>query len=435
MLIRSLHQTILYCALLASIATGVLGIAAREPFGNIQAVAPASLPLPAETDNVLSGGEVSKLYTITPESVPQIALCQACAPPEGYCHQLCGDACNPEIGGVDCLSGDGCREPSWRQWGPIPWQAFAQGEYVGPHRTPHVPEYRLRVDDQLDFVYRLTREQSNHPYELNVGDVIRVESLTDKNIDREELVIQPDGSITLRLLGQVPAARRTITELTLELEKRYTQYYRMPSITVTPRQVNTRLEDLRAAIDRRAGTGGQSIQARISPDGTVQLVAIGSVPAVGLTLDELKSEIDARYEAIVDGIEVTPILSQRAPRQVFVIGEVRQPGRFSLEGPTTLMQAIAMAGGWNVGANLREVVVFRRAEDWRLMATKLDIRGGLYATRPIPADEIWLRDSDLVVVPKHVILQMDDFINLVFTRGIYGVVPFNVSYNISSSTL
>jgi polysaccharide export outer membrane protein len=106
-----------------------------------------------------------------------------------------------------------------------------------------------------------------------------------------------------------------------------------------------------------------------------------------------------------------------------------------MEGPTTLMQAIALAGGWNVGANLREVVVFRRAEDWRLIATKLDIRGALFAERPIPADEIWLRDSDIVVVPQHHILQMDNFINLVFTRGIYGVLPFNTNYSWNSPTL
>ncbi|MCR9117560.1 MAG: sugar ABC transporter substrate-binding protein, partial [bacterium] len=63
-------------------------------------------------------------------------------------------------------------------------------------------------------------------------------------------------------------------------------------------------------------------------------------------------------------------------------------------------------------------------EDWRLMATRLDIRGALLGKRPCPADEIWLRDSDIVVVPQSAILRADNFIELVFTRGIYGVVPF-----------
>jgi polysaccharide export outer membrane protein len=423
---RNLVPQVLVTAMLAVLAGGTIGDYARR--GAAPSDAPVASPS-ASLDHSPDGApRVAKFLSVTPESLPQIELCQACAP-------VGCDPCNPQICGVDCLYGDGCHEPTWKQWGPIPWQVFAQGEYIGPHRTAHTPEYRLRVDDQLDFVYRLTREQSATPYELNVGDSVRVESLTDQNIDRQELVIQPDGSITVRLLGQVQAAKRTIQELTADLEEQYKKFYRMPSITVTPIRVNTQLEDLRAAIDRRAGVGGQSLQARVSPDGTVQLVAIGSVPAVGLTLDELKFEIDARYAAIVPGVEVTPILVQRAPRQVFVLGEVRQPGRFAMEGPTTLMQALAMAGGWNVGAHLRDVVVFRRAEDWRLIATKLDIRGALYGTRPIPADEIWLRDSDVVVVPKHPVLQLDNFIELVFTRGIYGAVPFSTNYQFGSSQI
>ena len=135
--------------------------------------------------------------------------------------------------------------------------------------------------------------------------------------------------------------------------------------------------------------------------------------------------VDERYvsQAKIKGIEVTPVLAERAPRFVYVVGEVRTPGRFVLEGPTTLMQAIALAGGWNVGAHLRQVVVFRRGDDWRLMGTMLDIRGPLYGGTTSPADEIWLNDSDIVVVPKHPILVVDEFIELVFTRGIYGVLP------------
>jgi polysaccharide export outer membrane protein len=159
------------------------------------------------------------------------------------------------------------------------------------------------------------------------------------------------------------------------------------------------------------------------------------VPAQGLTLGELKREIDERYAVIVDGIEVTPILLERAPRYIFVVGEVRTPGRFVLEGPTTVMQAIALAGGWNVGANLRQVVVFRRTEDWRLIATKLRIQRPLLGKAPCPADEIWLRDSDLVVVPKSSILQANDLIELIFTRGIYGVLPIGYAWDLTPSTL
>jgi polysaccharide export outer membrane protein len=73
----------------------------------------------------------------------------------------------------------------------------------------------------------------------------------------------------------------------------------------------------------------------------------------------------------------------------------------------------------------REIVVFGRAEDWHLIATKLDLRGALLGERPSPADELWLRDADILIVPKSPIVRVNDFIELVFTRGVYGAIPFN----------
>ena len=135
-------------------------------------------------------------------------------------------------------------------------------------------------------------------------------------------------------------------------------------------------------------------------------------------------EIDARYARIVDGLGVTPVLTQRAPRFIYVVGEVAQPGRYDLVGPTTVTQAISLAQGWNVGANLNQIVIFRRAHDWRLLATKVDIRGALFGKRPAPSDELWLRDSDVVIVPKTPLKSVTDAINLIFTNGVYEVAPF-----------
>ena len=82
-----------------------------------------------------------------------------------------------------------------------------------------------------------------------------------------------------------------------------------------------------------------------------------------------------------------------------------------------------MAGSWRVGANLRQIVVFRRGDDWRLLATIIDLQAALLGNQSCPPGEIWIDDSDIVIVPKSKILIADDFINLVFTRGIYGVFP------------
>ena len=326
--------------------------------------------------------------------------------------------------------------PRWRAQRPIPWEIFAQGEYIGPARSAHVPVYRLRVDDLLQFVYRLSGKVSPHPYRLEVRDELRVESLSAPDTVDREVLIQPDGTITMRLLGQVPAAGLTIEELRKKLDSLYGKQIRDPQITVTPLSLNSTLQELRAAVDRRFGEGGQARNARVTPEGSIQLPGIGSVPAQGLTLGELEREVEQRYARIVDGMEVTPILFERAPRYVFVLGEVANPGRYTLEGPTTTMQAIAMAGSWNVGAQLNHIVVFRRDDNWRLMATRLRLCDALLAKQPCPPDEIWLRDSDIVLVPKSALLLADEYIEMLFTRGVYGVLPMGVHLNFAKlSTL
>lgn len=348
-----------------------------------------------------------------------IVLCQNLSPAAPY-----------PIRGIDTTAP--YAEPqSWDITQPMDWQPYAQGEYTGHARLAHVCEYRLRVDDLLECVFRVTRDEQSQPYRLNVGDEVRIESLTDPNLNRQNLIVQPDGTITLPLVGQVKATRLTVTELREVIDDAYKHYYKNPSITVTPLKVNTKLEDLRATVDKRQGFGGQSREARVTPEGTIALPAVGNVPAQGLTLGELKRELDERYSVEVEGLEVTPVLLQRAPRYVYVLGEVRTPGRYTLEGPTTVMQSISMAGGWNVGGNLRQVIIFRRGDDWRLLATMLDIRGAVYARTPCPADEVWINDSDIVVVPKSPVLVFDDWAQLVFTHGIYRVFPFTTSMNFS----
>jgi polysaccharide export outer membrane protein len=334
---------------------------------------------------------------------------------------------------VDCVNN--CPpgyEATWKalgtSWG---FQEWAQGEYVGRARLPHVPTYRLRVDDQMEFVFRVTRDKIPGPYRINIGDELQVESAAEPELQRT-LVVLPDGTITLPLIGPVRAAGMTVDQLRGQLDEDLKKFFNTPAVTVTPVKVDTQLEDLRFTVSGRSGFGGQVLPGRVTPEGTIQLPVVGSVPAQGLTLDEFKTELAERFHEQIQGIEVMPVLQQRAPRYVYVLGEVRTPGRYTLEAPTTVMQAISMAGSWTVGAHITHVVVFRRADDWRLIATMLDLRAALLGRSPCPAAEIWVSDADLIIVPKSKLLRADNFIELVFTRGFYGVIPFqgNVSYTV-----
>ena len=331
------------------------------------------------------------------------------------------------ICGVDQYS-NGRLEPTWRHARPIPWENYAYGEYVGPPRTPHVPAYRLRVDDQVEFIFQVVRNNFGQAYRLSSGDSIKVTSPADERLNaatREDgVTIMPDGTIALDLVGTIRAAGKTIADLKAELDMLYSRFYKTnPNVVVSGIRTGTRLTDFLDSVDNRGGAGGISRQVTVNPDGTVRLPLAGTVGVVGLTLDELEREINMRYAQEVQGLRVTPILAQRAPRFVYVAGEVETPGRFELTGPTSAMQAIALAGGWNNGGNVRQIVVFRRDQNWRLMAIKLDLAGGLLGKRPIPSGEIWLRDSDILLVPKTPILRLAEAVDLYFIRTLYGIFP------------
>ncbi len=338
------------------------------------------------------------------------------------------------ICGVDCGPyGAPCSE-SWQDSRWIPWSLLGPGEYVGPPRPEHVPAYYLRVNDLITLTYIVSRQKQADRYHIGVGDRLRIESSFDESLDRE-LEVQPDGDIHLPLIGDVPAAGKTIQELRDDLIRRFGRIERDPVITVTPLGFNTGLQEILNAVTSQSRLSGQAIDLRVTPEGTIQPPGLGSVYVQGLAIEELRSELEARYrEMFGPGLLVAPALSERATSYVFLGGEVVNPGRYTLEGPTTVMQAITLAGGWNNGGNMREVVVFRRDENWCLKATKINVHRPLYGNDPCPVNDVWLRDNDLVIVPKTRILCAADVIELYFTRGVYAVFPITFVKDFSTGS-
>jgi polysaccharide export outer membrane protein len=341
--------------------------------------------------------------------------------------EACLGGCQPEIRGVDCAWNCGA-EGRWADMAPLDFQPYAQGEYAGPSRLAHLAQYRLRPDDQLQLIFILNRRQITGDYRLMIGDSVMIDSVSNEELAQGKLelglTIQPDGSIFVKVLGNVHAAGLTIEQLRKNLEEQYRKYYTKPAIDVMPVKTNTLAEDIRNAVGGASGLQQQVLNVRVTPDGKIRLPWIGEVCVQGIMLDDLKREINLRYQEAGAGLVVEPILSQQADHFVFVTGAVATPGRIQLVGPTTVSGAIATAGGWLQTGNLRNVVVMRRAEDWRLVATMVDIRGVSLGRRPTPADEIWLRDGDIVIVPPTPITVLNGFIRQVFTEGVYGVAPF-----------
>lgn len=330
--------------------------------------------------------------------------------------------------GVDCADNCGGQQ-TFRDLHPYGFQPLAHGEHLGPVRLPSTIDYRIRIGDRLRFTYILSREVLSDSFPLRVGDELQITSVSDPSIKLGDVTqgkgvaIQPDGMLYLPLIGKVRAHGLTITQLRQNLENAYLEQIRNPAIDIYPIKTNTLLEDIRAAVDARAGQGGQVFSDTVQPDGTIRLPKLGAICVQGMTFDEVKREVNLQYREIVSGLEVETHMDAQAQHFIFVYGEVNRPDRYELLGPTSVTQALALAQGMRIGGNAREIVIFRRAEDWRLIATRVDLRGAHLGKVPLPTDEIWLRDSDLIIVPPTPITRFDNFVQQVFTDGIYGVFP------------
>ena len=333
-------------------------------------------------------------------------------------------ACQPCITGIDCQQ-DPYGEKRWCDAQSIDFQPLWHGEYIGPVRLPSLLVYRVRINDEITFTYIPNRQKTIEEYKLMVGDEVSLDSISDVSIRQVRVPVQPDGTIIVPLLkNPMPASGKTIQNLRKDLEVAYKQYIVAPAIDVLPVKVNTAVEDLRTAVNGIYAAGGTSIATTVNQDGKIQLIGLGSIFVLGMTLEEIKREINLRYRENYVGVDIEPRLTRTASHVCFVFGEVVKPGRFEMDRPTTVTQILAQAEGTRLGANTRQIVVFRRAEDWRLISTILDLRGAHIGKRPNPSDEIWLRDGDLIIVPPKPIKVFNNGVQQVFTEGLYRLVPF-----------
>ena len=149
---------------------------------------------------------------------------------------------------------------------------------------------------------------------------------------------------------------------------------------------------------------------RIDPNGDIDLPLAGRVQAAGLTIYQLKAELQSKLSKYIDSPQISINLSEGLSRPVSVIGEVNTPGVQQLQGPKRLIEVISMAGGARPDAGSK-VIVTRQLKWGKLpfADTTVDAASGTStATLPLdslltskaPADNIAMEPNDVVSVPK-----------------------------------
>ncbi len=101
----------------------------------------------------------------------------------------------------------------------------------------------------------------------------------------------------------------------------------------------------------------------VRPDGKISLPLIGDLEAAGHTAAQMKEEIVAKLKKYQETAVVSVIVQAVNSYRVFVVGEVKTPGPYLLKTRTTILQAIAMAGGFTQFASKNKMMLVRSKGD------------------------------------------------------------------------
>jgi polysaccharide export outer membrane protein len=136
----------------------------------------------------------------------------------------------------------------------------------------------------------------------------------------------------------------------------------------------------------------RSVQVR--PDGKISLPLLNDVQAAGLTALELREVLAQKLGAYMPNPEVSVIVSDIRSFKVTVIGEVGRPGRMELKSWTTVLDALALAGGFTQFASRSRIVILQ-PDGKSMKRIPFNYNKALVGEQ----ENFYLRNGDIVLVP------------------------------------
>src|SRR5512145_1575585 len=103
-----------------------------------------------------------------------------------------------------------------------------------------------------------------------------------------------------------------------------------------------------------------SRQLPVRPDGKISMPLLHDIQASGLTPMQLRDKIATALAEFMPNPEVSVTVLEVRSYRVSVLGEVQRPGVLQLKAPTTILEAIALAGGFRDFASPSKIVIFRK---------------------------------------------------------------------------
>ncbi|OHB40316.1 MAG: hypothetical protein A2099_02685 [Planctomycetes bacterium GWF2_39_10] len=145
---------------------------------------------------------------------------------------------------------------------------------------------------------------------------------------------------------------------------------------------------------------------RVPPEGKNTLPLIGEIQTKGVSVYQINEKIKEELSNYLVNPEVSVEVTSFKGQKIFVLGEVHRPGVYQIDPPTTVLEAISNAGGFNLDGKSSSVLLIRGGPEKPEVKT-LDLKKTLEKGKV--SQNILLQTGDVVYVPRTFIAQVDRF--------------------------
>lgn len=135
----------------------------------------------------------------------------------------------------------------------------------------------------------------------------------------------------------------------------------------------------------------------VRPDGKISMPLLHDVQAAGLTPMQLRDKLASSLAEFMPNPEVAVSVTEVRSYRVSVLGEVQSPGLLQLRSNTTILEALAMAGGFRDFASPSKIMIFRRDEKGQTQKIRFNYNRAVSSASE--QENILLKTGDVIVVP------------------------------------
>jgi polysaccharide export outer membrane protein len=140
-----------------------------------------------------------------------------------------------------------------------------------------------------------------------------------------------------------------------------------------------------------------SRQVPVRPDGMISLPLLGDVKASGLTPLQLQDQLTTDMKKYISDPQITVIVNQVNSLNFNVVGEVLKPGYYPLTRRMTILDAIAISGGFRDFAKTKKIYVLRTQADGKQIRIPFNYKNVIRGKNS--QQNIELQPRDTLVVP------------------------------------